>query len=59
MTSFVNSVLLTEEPCYKLLLKYGTQSYFQQGTKTLSLCFQFLNLYILFPQRNLQHTGEL
>ena len=40
MTSFVNSALLTEEPCYKFMLKYDTQNYFGQFTNTLSLCFQ-------------------
>ena len=39
MTSFVNSAFLTKEPCYKFMLKYDTQNYFGQFTKTLSLCF--------------------
>ena len=36
----MSSVLLKEELCWKLMLKYDTQDYFRQFTKTLSVWFQ-------------------
>ena len=37
MTSFVNSALLTEEPCYIFMLKYVTQDYFRQFTNVIGI----------------------
>ena len=35
--SFLNGVLLRDEPCYKFMLRYGFQNYFRQFTKTFSM----------------------
>ena len=39
--SFLNNVLLTDEPYCKFMLKCDIQNYFQQVTKTLSKKFNF------------------
>ena len=35
--SFLNGVLLRDEPCCKFMLKYDFQNYFRQFTKTFSM----------------------
>ena len=48
--SFLNSVLLTDKPCCKFMLKYVVQNYFRKFTKILSQEFNF--------QLNKTHTDE-
>ena len=40
MISFISGTVLKEKPCFKFMSKHNIINYFQQFTKTLSICFQ-------------------